>query len=182
MSGVGSVPDRFEFLATRMFRRRHEEIRPFATSHSDRQVLTGLAAAYLTVRFCFDPSLFLMVWCVHRVVDYFVPLQGIIVIDESHTGLNLIAALLEQSSPGAFDEGVIVILGWFDENLRDRQNVGITAQTDQDTGSLNELLSTIDTQVVIVQRSTCFPRFDIVLMQADCHLRQARLRYWGGVD
>ena len=147
-SGIRPVIDRLKLFATGVLGRRNEEVRTFPPSHPDSQVLATLTATDPAVSSAFDSSFFLVGGGVDRVVDYFVTLGGVIIVQESHAGFNLVAIFHVKSGAGTFDKDMVIRLGGIDEDLRNGQEIGITAQADQAATPPDQLLSAVYTTVV----------------------------------
>ncbi len=113
-------------------RGRDEKVRTLLALHPDRVILTGLTTPDSSQRLPLDPTSLGVVGSVHRLVDYFVSLEWIVIVVELHPSDDIVRTGFIQGRAGAFDEDSIVGLFFVDENPGgvDITRVALDAQPD----------------------------------------------------
>jgi len=87
------------------------EIGAFFTAHSDSVILAGLTPADQVSIIAFYPAPFDMLGTINRAIDNLIPLSGIVVIVEFHSGDDVVGTRLVQCRSRAFDENLIRTVG-----------------------------------------------------------------------
>ena len=106
---VTGMLDCLEFGTFGVFVGGNEKIGTLGPAHSDRIILTALAAAYFAVDLAFNSAAFGMCRRKDRLFDYLMSFGGVIFVVKFGAGNNIVGARLIERCSGAINKEIIVI-------------------------------------------------------------------------